>query len=63
MDANLMPCDCMEILKKHYGKRLDRIKPKTLIKWVRLLMGTQIADVDNINNEIIEAVNIFLNDF
>lgn len=55
---NLMPCDCIEILKKVYGKKLETMNPKTIYDKVYNLMRT----IEEEPNEqfIIDEVNYYI---
>ena len=54
----LFPSDCMNILIKNYGKRLDVMKPVTIYNMVYDLMSV-LTEPDSI--EIKEVVVNFLN--
>ncbi len=56
---NLMPFDCIDILKQVYGKRLDSMNPQTIFNIAADMMGHVSPDADY-TEEIIEAVNDFI---
>lgn len=43
---DLFPADCMEILKDHYGNRLDYMKPETIHSKLKNLMDVIDHDTD-----------------
>lgn len=58
MGDELFPWDCLDILKKNYGKRLEWMKPKTIAEFIYCLMQVLVDDPDS--NEIIEVVNNYI---
>lgn len=56
---NLMVNDCIDILKERYGKRLEIMKPITIFKKVKHMMGLIESDPDE--SYIIERVNDYIN--
>ena len=46
MNENLMPVDCIEILERNYGKRLESISPKTMIAMVKDMLMTSTDCMD-----------------
>jgi len=57
MNENLFPIDCLEILKKNYGERLESMKPHTIFDMVWDMMATT-CDPDQ--EQIIEVVNDYI---
>lgn len=58
MGDDLFPWDCLDILKKNYGKRLEIMKPQTICEFIYSLMQVLVDDPDQ--NEIIEEVNKYI---
>ena len=56
--VDLFPLGCLDILKKNYGKRLESMKPQTILEYIYSLMQVLIEDPDE--NEIIEVVNNYI---
>ena len=56
---NLQPFDCIEILERLYGERMEYMKPKTIFNMVNDMMQTQ-TNTENIHSDIIEAVNNYI---
>jgi len=46
MNENLMPVDCIEILERNYGKRLETITPKTMVAMVEDMLRTSTDCTD-----------------
>ena len=57
-NPDLMPVDCIDILKDEYGERLECMKPLTIFEMIRRMMGT-VSDAD-LTDEIIEEVNDYV---
>ncbi len=59
LDDDLYPVDCIDILLKHYGKRLDIMKPITVFKKVCDLMDVLVDFTGDEDCErlAVEAVN------
>jgi hypothetical protein len=58
---SLMPVDCIAILSKHYGERLERYTPYVICVLVEKMMA--FATDCEIKNEITDAVDTWCNDF
>lgn len=58
--GDLMPCDCVNILEEVYGKRMTKMKPKTIIDKVTKMMQTVEPSPDT--QSIKESVDYYLND-
>jgi len=56
---NLMPPECLNILEEVYGKRLEKMKPKTIFEKVKLMMQTVDSNPDD--EGILDAVEYYLN--
>jgi len=57
----IMPVDCIEILSKHYGERLERYTPYVICVLVEKMMALATDCEDR--NEIADAVDMWCNDF
>lgn len=60
-NEGLMPADCIQILENNYGKRLERIKPKTIHSMVESLMRLATDCIDH--EQIEETVQQYCNSF
>ena len=57
-NQNLMPFDCIDILRDVYGKRLESMNPQTIFNIAANMMA-HVSDADY-TEEITEAVNDFI---
>lgn len=60
-NEDLFPVDCLEILKNNYAGRLEVMKPKTIIKKICDLMGSQ-GESQGYVDEAIIIVHQWLDD-
>lgn len=58
MNENLMPVDCIQILEKEYGKRINYFKDETLRGMLYRMMQQAVDRPDK--EAIIETVEYFL---
>lgn len=57
MNEELYPWDCMDILEKRYGRKLDNMKPITIYRKIIDLMGVLIDAEDVNEQDVVEVVN------
>jgi hypothetical protein len=58
---SLMPVDCIEILVKYYGEKLEHYSPYVICVLVEKMMS--LATDCEMRNEIADAVDTWCNDF